>query len=95
MSRYVITEESEDSGFEFLFYVLLFSVLLPIGAIWLLVKVIMFISKKRKENQIHKHTMYNNRCEELNHLEQLRSRGLITDDEFKTLRSRAVQSLIK
>lgn len=95
MSRYVITEESEDSGFEFFFYVLLFSVLLPIGAIWLLVKFIMFISKKRKENQIHKHTMYNNRCEELQRLEQLRSRGLITEDEFETLRNKAVNGLIK
>lgn len=78
----VHVEEDESSGFEFIVYIALFTLLLPIGVIYLLYKLIKWIYEKKKDYDYNHSEDFEQAMQDLLLLDSSYKDGLINDTEF-------------
>lgn len=95
MATYRIEEEEEPSlGFQIILYAIMFTILIPIGVIYLIVKLIIWLVKRHKqkkmEEEVARVELANSRqavhSETVNRmldLKRLHDNGLLTKEEYQ------------
>ena len=83
MTRYRIEEESDTPDFIFLIEIALAIIFLPIGIIILIVKIVNYFSKKKREKQFEQSELRETKMRELENLAYLKQQGIITEKEFQ------------
>ncbi|MCH5334853.1 MAG: SHOCT domain-containing protein [Alistipes sp.] len=93
MTRYRIEEESDTPDFVVFLEIALALLFLPIGIIILLVKIINYFSRKKREKAVEKAGVRQNLMQELTNLAYLKDQGIITQAEFQERKARIMKKL--
>ena len=93
MTRYRIEEEDDTPDFIVFLQVMLAIIFLPIGIIWLIVKLVNNVKDKSKENALRDSNLHNEKMHELQNLAELRNRGLISEEEYNIRREKILKHI--
>ncbi len=93
MTRYRIEEEDDTPDFIVFLQVMLAIIFLPIGIIWLIVKLVNNVKDKSKENALRDSNLHNEKMYELQNLAELRNRGLISEEEYNIRREKILKHI--
>lgn len=105
MPTYRIEEESDTSaGLQLIFYVLMFTILLPVGIIYVIYKIVMYFVNHKKEKvmqeenarrqeELERKRLQADASRALMDLKTLYDRGIITNEEYQARRSREIEHL--
>ena len=93
MTRYRIEEEDDTPDFIVFLQVMLAIIFLPLGIIWLIVKLVNNVKDKSKENALRDSNLHNEKMYELQNLAELRNRGLISEEEYNIRREKILKHI--
>ena len=94
MSTYKVTvDEDESSGMEILVYLALFTILLPVGIIYLLYKFFKWIHDSRVEHAINHSGDFEQAINDLTSLHKSYKEGLINEVEYSQKKPRIIQRI--
>lgn len=94
MSTYKVTvNEDESSGLEILVYIALFTILLPIGVIYLLYKLIKWICEAKQEHDYKHSEDFEQAVQDLLSLDCSYKDGLINETEYSEKKPKIVKRI--
>lgn len=94
MSTYrVSVDEDNGSGLEIIIYIALFTILLPIGVVYLLYKLIKWIYAKRQENKYSHSEDFERAIQDLTSLYDSYREGLINNSEYEDKKPQIVKRI--